>query len=483
MQPWATSIARALLVLSILIGSSAANAQFSDHGSDRARFDQICLDNPRAALEERLALDLRLSLIAGGSPTIGRAVTGRAQPGSARAAPSRHPILAHSYNSLLQGLARYEGRTAVLVSFIADHGSCAWLVGASGIIAYGRSDATSADVAQLVASELGPLDLEGRSADRAPVRRNPPVPAETVALAAGTDLPSPWDGTLSDVLFPKDIRKAVHEIDNLIIVPDEQMASFPFALVSTAPTGEQSRPLIESAIIQIAPSLIEVGIGRGLHRNLDTSLATMGREARAELLRSAIIVGDPVYNDIDWRLRPLPGARTEAMAIAGMFGAQPLIGSDATVGRVLERWEASNPVYFHLATHGIADRFAIGGNNSFVALANGDRLNREILEGQRLRDGSIVVLSACQSGLGATIPAGIYGLPRMLQLRGAQTVVMSLWNVDDAATAQLMQRFAHHLLETGRAPTAMALAIRETRQQFADPARWASFAVFGTGPF
>jgi CHAT domain-containing protein len=75
------------------------------------------------------------------------------------------------------------------------------------------------------------------------------------------------------------------------------------------------------------------------------------------------------------------------------------------------------------------------------------------------------------------------GLPRLFQMSGAQTVIMSLWRVDDAATQYMMGIFAEELLKSGRAPTAHAVAVRRTRDSFPDPAHWASFAVFGSGPF
>lgn len=58
----------------------------------------------------------------------------------------------------------------------------------------------------------------------------------------------------------------------------------------------------------------------------------------------------------------------------------------------------------------------------------------------------LVILSACQTGLGKSMEAGITaGIARSFLIAGASQVVMSLWNVDDEATAYLMNRFVYHL--------------------------------------
>ena len=517
----------------------------------------ICLDNGDAALDARLAYDNRLSLLPDeGARNSAQPTTGRttARVGSIR---GTRQILAHSRSSLLQGLSRYDDDTALLISFIADDGSCVWLVNRTGVMAYHRAATTGAQVRQAMSGQLAPLNLRGRAADRAPVRRTlaegmpardepnfavvvraigpssstfppghrlaigsvirlrlgdsveldgigpvrrfvgpgafriAPAPAAITSPSA----PPPDEAAVSDgeaarssatflaeTVLPASVRAALGNLRNLIIVPDEQMAAYPFALLPLG-AAQDARLLIDQVAIQIAPSLIEVGIGRGVHRNLDSSLARMTVDQRASLLRSSIIVGNPAYNDHEWQFRPLPGAEREATRVAQIFGAQPLLGSAARVGAVVDNWQRANPIYVHFASHGIADAQSVVSNTSFVALANGDRFDGESMQAVRFRDGAIIVLSACQTGLGREIEAGIYGLPRMMQLRGAQSVVMSLWNVDDAATAYLMERFAHHLLDTGRAPTALALAMREARNRFDDPAKCASFALFGTGPF
>jgi CHAT domain-containing protein len=94
----------------------------------------------------------------------------------------------------------------------------------------------------------------------------------------------------------------------------------------------------------------------------------------------------------------------------------------------------------------------------------------------------MVVLSACDSGLGIILPGqGVAGLRRAFFVAGAETVVASLWKVDDAVTRELMRSFYRRLRDgVGRA-RAMHLAAEEIRQTHPHPFYWASFLVIGQG--
>ncbi|MEM8639533.1 MAG: CHAT domain-containing protein [Cyanobacteria bacterium P01_G01_bin.54] len=92
----------------------------------------------------------------------------------------------------------------------------------------------------------------------------------------------------------------------------------------------------------------------------------------------------------------------------------------------------------------------------------------------------LVVLSACQTGLGETIKGeGMVGMTRGFMYAGAERVVVSLWDVDDAATAQLMNQF-YATLKQG---TPAAAALREAQlalwEQYTEPRLWAAFTLQG----
>jgi CHAT domain-containing protein len=80
----------------------------------------------------------------------------------------------------------------------------------------------------------------------------------------------------------------------------------------------------------------------------------------------------------------------------------------------------------------------------------------------------LVVLSACQTGLGRQLDAGIAGLARAFQLAGAARVVMSLWSVHDDSTAELMADFISRLREE---PPAEALRLSMLQMRKTDRTR------------
>jgi CHAT domain-containing protein len=83
-----------------------------------------------------------------------------------------------------------------------------------------------------------------------------------------------------------------------------------------------------------------------------------------------------------------------------------------------------------------------------------------------------VVLSACQTALGEDIRGeGLVGMTRGFFYAGASRVMVSLWNVDDRATAELMDRFYSGLWRQGLSPAA---ALRRAQLDLLDGGRWSA---------
>ena len=101
----------------------------------------------------------------------------------------------------------------------------------------------------------------------------------------------------------------------------------------------------------------------------------------------------------------------------------------------------------------------------------------------RLRLGAeLVTLSACRSALGPRLGGeGLIGLSRGFFYAGARRLVVSLWDVDDRATAELMDLFYRALAAGKSAPAALAEAQRSLRrdQRWQAPFYWAPFVVMG----
>lgn len=171
-------------------------------------------------------------------------------------------------------------------------------------------------------------------------------------------------------------------------------------------------------------------------------------------------------------LAPLPGSRCEVDAIATLFKQAPgaaestvLLGSDASEQRLDElaaTGELQKFRFLHLATHAVMDDQV--AMRSALILSQ-DRLPdalQQVLAGKEVWDGrltadqivrtwkldaELVTLSACQTALGkASGGEGYLGFAQALFVVGAHSLVLSLWKVDDTATALVMQRFYKNLL-------------------------------------
>lgn len=95
-----------------------------------------------------------------------------------------------------------------------------------------------------------------------------------------------------------------------------------------------------------------------------------------------------------------------------------------------------------------------------------------------LRDADLVVLSACETGTGEITGDGVFGLQRAFKQAGAQTLIMSLWKVDDAATQLMMTEFYKNWLTLRQSKReAFRNAQNTVRAQYSDPYYWAGFIM------
>ncbi len=125
-------------------------------------------------------------------------------------------------------------------------------------------------------------------------------------------------------------------------------------------------------------------------------------------------------------------------------------------------------------------RFWIRGDTSGI-------LTSEEVVTMSLDNTQWVVLSACDTGLGPVVYGeGVFGLRRAFRLAGARTVIMSLWEVDDTATAEWMQAlYRARLSEHSSVPESIAqaqlsvLAARRARGESVHPYFWAGFVASG----
>jgi tetratricopeptide (TPR) repeat protein len=150
--------------------------------------------------------------------------------------------------------------------------------------------------------------------------------------------------------------------------------------------------------------------------------------------------------------------------------------------------ELSRYRYVHFATHGLLDSERPG--LSALALSLVDEKGKPqdgFLRAHEIYNlnlpAELVTLSACRTGLGKeTKGEGLVGLTRGFMYAGAARIVVSLWNVNDKATSELMERFYRKMLKEGRRPAA---ALRSAQvemwrsSQWRAPYFWAAFTLQG----
>jgi CHAT domain-containing protein len=183
----------------------------------------------------------------------------------------------------------------------------------------------------------------------------------------------------------------------------------------------------------------------------------------------------------------LPGTRREVRTLAGLVPtATLLLGSQASeqnLGQLASSGKLKSFRLLHFATHGAVDA---NPKRSALILAQ-DRLPPHpadaVLGGQKVIDGrltvqtildgwelnaDLVVLSACQTGLGRYAGGeGLLGFAQALLEKGARSVALSRWKVDDTATTLLMLRFYENLLgkrKELKAPLGRADALDEAKR-------------------
>ncbi|MDD3859329.1 MAG: CHAT domain-containing protein, partial [Bacteroidales bacterium] len=94
-----------------------------------------------------------------------------------------------------------------------------------------------------------------------------------------------------------------------------------------------------------------------------------------------------------------------------------------------------------------------------------------------LNNTKLVVLSACETGLGEISDGeGVYGMQRAFKIAGSEYLIMSLWQVPDKETAEFMQLFYSYCLQNNKIGDAFRKAQSEMREKYED-FYWAAFVL------
>jgi CHAT domain-containing protein len=349
---------------------------------------------------------------------------------------------------------------------------CVWLLGSNGLLAAETSGALPAPSVAFLARAS--LRVESRAAARRPVPRKASPAGVQPKNQVVEPAEAPSMQQLAAVLLPGTIKQKLEEarFSRLLVLPAADLGTVPWPAL----------PLGDGQIVDQSAVVVLADIDWIMKEQEQVNL----RDA------AAFVVGDPdLGGDPALVFSPIPASRSEAVAVASKWSAStaPLIGERADRTAVMAalngRTDQLGLVYF--ATHGISDEVN-PMDGSFLALKDGHLYARDIKK-LVLAGRPMVVMSACQTGLGKTFDAGVFGLARAWWQAGSPQVVMSLWNVDDAATNDLMTDFVGRVVadrparNAGKPTLAHEEALRQamlaSRQRNADPALWASFALFG----
>ena len=279
----------------------------------------------------------------------------------------------------------------------------------------------------------------------------------------------------------------------IVFVPDDILNLLPFETL--VPDDRKEGWLVQDYAIAYVPSLSSL-------RELD--IRKKGRRSRPK--KDLLAFGDPYYGsneedvrgqgpDIfqDFYSNPsvnffrLKYSGLETRGIASLFKASRTDAFERE--RATEDRLKSEPLtdyrIIHFAAHGLIDDKKPARSSIILSLdqdpaEDGFLQMREVFDLKMNAD--LVVLSACQTGLGQFIRGeGIEGLSRAFFYAGSSSVLMSLWAVNDQATYQLMERFYRHLRSSENPMNALRRAKLEMidSKVLSHPYYWAGFILNG----
>lgn len=285
--------------------------------------------------------------------------------------------------------------------------------------------------------------------------------------------------------------------DQLLIIPDPTIAGLPFELLlSTKPLSPHYTPEQPADYRQ---DLLLYGYSFSYSPAL---FLAAGKEPEPTKDPRMLVVANPfgpTDNQSSGELSSVrPGWDSSKLWYSDVEADQiKAIHPNTTV---YKRKEASKEIFkriageydvLHFATHAFIDS-AFDAFSGLVLAMGSDSTDDGLLMGYEISDlaldGELITLSACRTGQGQLVAGeGVMGLPRLFLGAGANSVLMTLWQVDDKFTSELMPRFYDYLFRRHMTKAAaLAEAKRDlidqyvgTDSQYQHPFYWASFTLYG----
>ncbi|MEM9896767.1 MAG: CHAT domain-containing protein, partial [Bacteroidota bacterium] len=278
-----------------------------------------------------------------------------------------------------------------------------------------------------------------------------------------TKLFDTYSRELRSLLIPE-FHSSVNEV---IIVPGGVLGTLPFEAL------KKDKFLLE-----------EVAIGYDYSATLFTS-----RKKQVDFQDPKIMLVAPVdFKENETQMSSLPATKEEVKEIRYLFMGTDCV-PETKQGRaasesIIKSADLGTYKFLHFATHGIVDEdtpelsrlFLSPDANEDGSLYTGEIYNLKL-------NAELVTLSACETGLGKVAKGeGIVGLSRALQYAGANNLVVSLWQVADRSTSDMMVAF-YKAITTYQQSYAYALRSAKLQllesEKYNEPYYWAPFILIG----
>jgi CHAT domain-containing protein len=303
-------------------------------------------------------------------------------------------------------------------------------------------DALRENLQQLNAALLYPLILDDRlelvitTPNSPPLRRTVPVKKEELNQVIlqfrqalqnpGSDAKTPAQKLYNWLIAPLEADLKAAQVKTIIYAPDGQLRYIPLAALYDGQQWLVQRYGINNIT---AKSFTELN---AQPKNQPKVLA--GAFANASITYTVTIS----QRQVNFRGLPFAGKEVETLATT-LTQTTKLVDKDFSLASIEPKMNEYS--ILHFATHAA---FVPGApEDSFILFGNGDKPNLKDIEDWTLNKVDLVVLSACETGVGGEFGNGaeILGLGYQFQSRGAKAVVASLWQVSDGGTQVLMDAF------------------------------------------
>jgi CHAT domain-containing protein/Flp pilus assembly protein TadD len=359
---------------------------------------------------------------------------------SQRLQPNETPNLPTIKIDAIKQIAKAQNATLVEYSQVYNDQLFIWVITPSGQVSFRQVSVKATDLANLV---------EATREAFSPRRQNAPTQnlqkLHNLLIAPINDL------------LPTDPNQHV------ILIPQGPLFLVPF----NALQDNQGDYLIQQHTLITAPAIQILALTHQQQQRV-----------RQVNKRNALIVGNPTMPP---KVAALPGAQLEAETIAALFQTPAITGAAATKAAIVKQMPEARLI--HLATHGFLDEQSGLGSALILAPDGTGKSDDGYLTADEIfnlkLNAELIVLSACNTGGGKITGDGVIGLSRSLITAGTPSVIVSLWSIPDAPTADLMTQFYQNLQQQPDKAQALRQAMLSTLKQHPDPINWAAFTLIG----